>query len=73
MDLGSCREVIMDGQTGFLVCNADQAVQAIGRLPEIDRCACRHRVEACFSIDTMVAAYEQVYATIFELEATKKE
>jgi glycosyltransferase involved in cell wall biosynthesis len=72
MDLGSCREVIMDGQTGFLVGDADEALQALGRLSEIDRRACRHRVEACFSIDTMVAAYERVYTTIFELEEKKK-
>ena len=30
MDLGSCREVIEDGQTGFLVNNVDEAVRAPG-------------------------------------------
>jgi len=73
MDLGSCREVIKDGQTGFLVSNVDEAVQALGRLSEIDRHVCRRRVEECFSIETMVAAYERVYATIFELEEKKKQ
>ncbi|MDH3664743.1 MAG: glycosyltransferase family 4 protein [Alphaproteobacteria bacterium] len=73
MDLGSCREVIMDEQTGFLVNNVDQAVQALGRLSEIDRQNCRRRVETCFSIDTMVSAYEQVYAEIFELEEKKRQ
>ena len=73
MDLGSCREVIADGRTGFLVDSVDQAVQALGRLPEIDRLACRQRVEQLFSIDTMVAAYERVYATIFEREAKKQQ
>ena len=29
MDLGSCREVIEDGRTGFLVNNVDEAVQAL--------------------------------------------
>ena len=69
MDLGSCREVIQDGQTGFLVNNVNEAVHALRRIPEIDRAACRQRVEEHFSIETMVAAYEQVYATIFETEA----
>ncbi|MDH3662436.1 MAG: glycosyltransferase family 4 protein, partial [Alphaproteobacteria bacterium] len=73
MDLGSCREVIMDGQTGFLVSSVDQAIQALERLSEIDRQNCRHRVETYFSIDTMVAAYEQVYAEIFELEEKKQQ
>jgi glycosyltransferase involved in cell wall biosynthesis len=72
MDLGSCREVVEDGRTGFLVSTPEQAVQALGRLAEIDRHACRHRVETRFSIASMVAAYEQVYATIFELEERKR-
>ena len=37
MDLGSCREVIDDGRTGFLVHNASEAVQRLQRLSEIDR------------------------------------
>jgi len=72
MDLGSCREVVEDGQTGFLVSTPEQAVQVLGRLAGIDRRACRRRVERCFSIATMVAAYEHVYATIFELEERKR-
>src|SRR6266498_4415003 len=72
MDLGSCREVIKDGQTGFLVDNVDEAVRALKRLGEIDRCRCRQRVEECFSIETMVQAYERVYNTIFDLEAKKR-
>jgi glycosyltransferase involved in cell wall biosynthesis len=71
MDLGSCREVIEDGQTGFLVDNVHEAVRALERLGEIDRRACRQRVRECFSIETMVEAYERVYETIFELEAKR--
>ena len=71
MDLGSCREVISDGQTGFLVASVDEAVGALERVNEIDPGACRRRVQRCFSIETMVEAYEQVYATIFDLEARK--
>lgn len=71
MDLGSCREVIEDGKTGFLVNNVLEAVQALDRLPEIDRSACRQRVQQCFSIDTMVRAYERVYETIFEREGKR--
>ncbi|MCW5982278.1 MAG: glycosyltransferase family 4 protein [Bryobacteraceae bacterium] len=71
MDLGSCREVIKDGQTGFLVNNVDEAVRAMKRLGDIDRNACRQRVQECFSIETMVEAYERVYRTIFELEAKR--
>jgi glycosyltransferase involved in cell wall biosynthesis len=72
MDLGSCREVIKDGQTGFLVNNVDEAARAMKRLGDIDRIACRRRVQECFSIETMVEAYERVYSTIFDLEAARK-
>jgi glycosyltransferase involved in cell wall biosynthesis len=71
MDLGSCREVIKDGETGFLVASVGQAVQALERVDEIDRSACRRRVQHCFSMETMVESYERVYATIFDLEARK--
>jgi glycosyltransferase involved in cell wall biosynthesis len=67
MDLGSCREVIADQQTGFLVNSVSEAVQVLQRLPEIDGNICRERVRERFSVETMVAAYEQVYARIFDL------
>jgi glycosyltransferase involved in cell wall biosynthesis len=72
MDLGSCREVIKDGQTGFLVNNVEKAVQNLQRLSEIDRIVCRQRVQKCFSIESMVESYERVYRTIFDLEATRR-
>ncbi len=72
MNLGSCREVIKDGQTGFLVDNVKEAVRAVGRIFEIDRSACRSHVRQRFSIDTMVDGYERVYSTIFDLEAKRR-
>ena len=71
MDLGSCREVIKDGKTGFLVKNVNEAVRALERVSEIDRSACRERVQQCFSIKTMVEAYERVYLTILDHEAKR--
>ena len=68
MDLGSCREVIADGVTGFLVHSAAEAAQAVDRLGEIDRPSCRARVAANFSVERMVVGYEQVYAAIFDRE-----
>ena len=72
MDLGSCREVIEDGKTGFLVDSASQAAEAVSRLGEIDPATCRQRVEQRFSVKTMVEAYERVYARIFDLEASRE-
>jgi glycosyltransferase involved in cell wall biosynthesis len=61
-DRGSCREVIADGQTGFLVTTVDEAAQAVKKIDTIERAACRKRVEDSFSIPVMVQAYEKVYA-----------
>jgi glycosyltransferase involved in cell wall biosynthesis len=69
MDLGSCREVIQNGQTGFLVNSAREAATVLPRVPHIDRKACRRRVQERFSVATMVEAYEKVYQTIFDREA----
>src|SRR6202034_3722032 len=69
MDLGSCREVIEDGRTGFLVNGVNEAVEALKRVDGIDRSACRRRVEQHFSIETMVEAYERVYCKLFDREA----
>jgi len=71
-DLGSCREVIQHGKTGWLVNNVGEAVEALEKIPGIDPRACHRRVQDCFSIDTMVRAYEKVYAHIFEHEACKQ-
>jgi glycosyltransferase involved in cell wall biosynthesis len=71
MDLGSCREVIADGQTGYLVNDVDEAVQVVAKIDRIDRKECRRRVEENFTIDRMVSGYEKVYAEIFEREQQK--
>ena len=70
-DLGSCREVIADGKTGYLVNNVDEAVAAVGKVERIERKNCRRRVEENFTIDRMVSRYEKVYEQIFRTEAEK--
>jgi len=72
MDLGSCREVIADKETGYLVSSVDEAVQALDKIEDIDRTQCRRRVEENFTIDVMVSNYEKVYMEIFQREAQKR-
>ena len=71
-DRGSCREVIADGKTGFLVTNVDEAAEAVGKIEQISPEVCRKHVEDNFSIDCMVAGYEKVYEEIFHREDAKK-
>jgi len=68
MDLGSCREVIADKQTGYLANNVDEAVEAVAKIDQLDRKKCRQRVEENFTIDKMVEGYEKVYEEIFRRE-----
>jgi glycosyltransferase involved in cell wall biosynthesis len=71
MDLGSCREVIADGETGYLVNNADEGAEAVGKIDRIDRKKCLERVQENFTIECMVSKYEKVYEEIFRREAQK--
>ena len=71
MDLGSCREVIADRETGYLVNSVEEAVEAVGKIDRIDRRKCRRRVEENFTIDCMVSGYEKVYEEIFRRESQK--
>ena len=72
MDLGSCREVIADKQTGYLVNSVDEAAKVVAKIDCIDRKKCLQRVQENFTIDKMVEGYEKVYEEIFRREAQKK-
>lgn len=58
---GSMPELIDHGVTGFLVDSLDEAVDAIGRIGEIDRAACRAAAVARFSVDRMADNYLDLY------------
>jgi glycosyltransferase involved in cell wall biosynthesis len=58
---GSVPEVIRHGVTGWICDTEDELVEAVGRINEIDRAACRADAERRFSPGAMAAEYEQVY------------
>ena len=61
---GAMRELIDHGVTGFLVDSIDAAVDAIGRIGEIDRGACRAAVSARFTVDRMADRYLELYRSL---------
>ena len=61
---GSLPELVDDGLTGFLVADADAAVDAVRRLASLDRAACRKAARTRFSAERMVADYERLFARI---------
>ena len=62
----SVPEVVEDGVTGFVVDDVEAMVDAIGRIGEIDRRACRREAERRFSVGRMVDDYERHYETVLE-------
>ena len=68
--LGSVPEVVADGTTGFVRNSLAGMIQAVERVGEIDRGACRERVERLFSPAAMADGYERVYASV-EREGTE--
>lgn len=61
---GSMPELIDHGVTGFLVESLDEAIEAVGRIDDIDRAACRAAVEARFTVDRMADRYLALYREI---------
>lgn len=70
-DLGSVKEVIADGITGFLVNTKAEAAAATDQISTLDRAACRRRVESLFSVKAMVDGYLEVYRMILGDDAVK--
>lgn len=60
-NIGSAPEIVENLTSGFIVENAGQMTQAVGKIETISRANCRKRVEDLFSTDKMVEAYEKVY------------
>jgi glycosyltransferase involved in cell wall biosynthesis len=59
---GAVPEVVEHGVTGFVADDIGGLVQAAARLQEINRAACRARVERLYSDSSIVEAYLAVYS-----------
>lgn len=61
---GSMPEIIVDGKTGFLVTNVEQASEAVQNIGALSRRDCRAHIENNFSSERMVNDYLRVYQQI---------
>ncbi|MBF6627550.1 MAG: glycosyltransferase family 4 protein [Proteiniphilum sp.] len=61
---GSMPELIIDGETGFLVENKEEAIEKIKSIDSISRHSCREHVEQNFSKEIMAKRYIEVYDKI---------
>jgi D-inositol-3-phosphate glycosyltransferase len=70
---GAVPEVVVDGETGFIVPvedYAEAAAEAVKRTVDLDPRALRRHVEERFSAEGMVAAYEAVYHRVLTAEGS---
>jgi glycosyltransferase involved in cell wall biosynthesis len=61
---GSAPEVVVDGESGFLVDDEAEMAAALARLAEIDPARCRATVQARFAVDVVARAYEDAYRRV---------
>jgi glycosyltransferase involved in cell wall biosynthesis len=61
---GSMPELIRPGVDGFLVRDVEGAVDAVGKVGNLDRCACRQGVAERFGVERMVDGYLDVYQRV---------
>ena len=63
---GSMKELIVNGKTGFLVSNIEDAATAVSKLPHINRSDCRNHAMQKFSSGVLAANYIRLYKQILE-------
>jgi len=58
---GAAPEIVEAGRTGFFVSDAAGGAEAVSRLGQIDRLACRRSAEIRFSRDVCAEKYLELY------------
>lgn len=69
---GAAPEIIKDGETGFLVDNLEEMIEAVRNIGRISPQACRQRVKTHFSAEVMARNYYNVYKEILVRERARK-
>jgi glycosyltransferase involved in cell wall biosynthesis len=64
---------IIEADTGFMVNNMDEAVEAVRRLDELDRAAIRNRFEERFSAQRMAHDYVEIYRRALQCPNVKSQ
>jgi glycosyltransferase involved in cell wall biosynthesis len=61
---GAAPELIVDGETGYLVNDVDSMVAALAKIDTINPYRCRQHVQANFDVPVMVEGYLRLYGEI---------
>ncbi len=63
-DRGAVPEVVVDDKTGFIVEDEAEMIEAVRKVGQIDRAACRAHVEEQFTVEKMIDALEHVLTSL---------
>ncbi len=69
---GPVTEILENGKTGFITDSVEEMVQAVSRIPAINRRNCRYQVETHFSIEKAAAEYVKIYRMLSEQAASRQ-
>ncbi|OGO50106.1 MAG: hypothetical protein A2148_07280 [Chloroflexi bacterium RBG_16_68_14] len=69
---GGASEIIVDGQTGYLVDDLDAMVEAVGKIERIDPVRCRRHVAEHFAPAVMAGGYLKAYRAILDQTAKRR-
>lgn len=61
---GAAAEIVEHGETGFVVANVDEMVDAVGAIHTLDPAYCRARMEERFDAPVMATRYLEIYRSI---------
>jgi glycosyltransferase involved in cell wall biosynthesis len=61
---GSAPEIVIDGETGFVVEDEREMARAVARLGEIDPARCRESARERFDVAAVAEAYEHAYGVV---------
>jgi len=68
---GSAPELVVHGQTGYIVRDVDEMAQAVCRIDRLDPYRCRQHVQENFDAPIMVQRYLQTYQRILACETSQ--
>src|SRR5207253_5852361 len=68
---GSVPEIIVEGETGFMVEDIDRAVEAVGKIEQISRARCRREFEQRFTDRHMAEDYIRIYQQLLSRSSTQ--
>ena len=64
---GAAPEIVLDGETGFIVNSESEMAEAIKRLDDIDPQRCRDSAAERYDVSAVAAAHERAYHEVMEI------